>query len=82
MIMSILEKVKRTIYTTSSLLTDGKTITNPKDMAENFNNFFTSFGTKLQNNIPLPEGTTLIIQNIQTLKLFLYHPQLPIKLRT
>ena len=38
--------------TPSSLLIDGKTITNPKDMAENFNNFFTSIWTKLQNNIP------------------------------
>ena len=38
--------------TPSSLLIDGKTITNPKDIAENFNNFFTSIGTKLQNNIP------------------------------
>ena len=38
--------------TPSSLLIDGKTITNPKDIVENFNNFFTSIGTKLQNNIP------------------------------
>ena len=45
----------------SSILIDGKTITNPKDMAESFINFFTSIGAKLQSNIPLPEGTTLII---------------------
>ena len=38
--------------TPSSLLIDGKTIANPKDIAENFNNFFTSIRTKLQNNIP------------------------------
>ena len=38
--------------TPSSLLIDGKTITNPKDMAESFNNFFTSIGAKLQSNIP------------------------------
>ena len=31
-----------------------KTTTNPKDMAINFNNFFTSIGTKLQSNIPPP----------------------------
>ena len=36
----------------SSFLIDGKTITNSKDMVENFNNFFTSIGTKLQSNIP------------------------------
>ena len=34
------------------LLIDRNTITNPKDIAENFNNFFTSIGAKLQNNIP------------------------------
>ena len=49
MILSILKKVKNT---PSSLLTDGKTITNPKDMAESFNNFFTSIGAKPQSNIP------------------------------
>ena len=38
--------------TPSSLLIDRKTTANPKDIAENFNNFFTSIGTKLQNNIP------------------------------
>ena len=38
--------------TPSSLLIDGKTITNSKDMVENFNVFFTSIGTKLQSNIP------------------------------
>ena len=31
----------------SSLLTDRKTITNSKDMAENFNNFFTSIEKKV-----------------------------------
>ena len=38
--------------TPSSLLIDGKTITNPKDMAESFNNFFTSIGAKPQSKIP------------------------------
>ena len=38
--------------TPSSLLIDGKTITNPKDIAESFNNFFTCIGAKLQSNIP------------------------------
>ena len=38
--------------TLSSLLIDGKTITNPKDMTESFDNIFTSIGTKLQSNIP------------------------------
>ena len=51
MILSILKKVKKT-NTPSSSLIDRKIITNPKDMAENFNNFFTSIGTKLQSNIP------------------------------
>ena len=37
--------------TASSLLIDGKTITNSKDMAESFNNFFTSIRVKLQSNI-------------------------------
>ena len=50
LILSIPKKnIKRTILLqsyASSLLIDGETITNPKDMAENFNNFFTSIRTK------------------------------------
>ena len=36
----------------SSLLIDVKTITKPKDLAEKFNNFFTSIEKNLQNNTP------------------------------
>ena len=38
--------------TNSPLLQDGKTITDQKHIAEDFNNFFTSIGKKLQKNIP------------------------------
>ena len=36
----------------SSLIQDGKTITDQKNIAKHFNNFFTSIGKKLQKNIP------------------------------
>ena len=47
--------------TPSSLLIDGKTITNPKDMAESFNNFLPLLGQSFKATSLLPEGTTLII---------------------
>ena len=36
----------------SSLIADGKNITHPQDMAKHFNNFFTSVGKEIQDNIP------------------------------
>ena len=50
---TVYSKKSKKNNTPSSLLIEGKTIRNPKDMAENFNNFFTSFGTKPQSNVPL-----------------------------
>ena len=38
--------------TPCSLLIEGKTITNPKDMAGKFNKFFSSIETKFHGNIP------------------------------
>ena len=66
----------------SSLLIDGKTITNPKNMVENFNNFLTSIGTKLQDNIPPTRRHYFDYLKQPNRKTFLYHPQLPMKLRT
>ena len=48
----VYSKKSKKINIPSSILIDGKTITNPKDMAESFINFFTSIGAKLQSNIP------------------------------
>ena len=66
--------------TPSSLLIDRKTITNPKDMAENFN-FFTSIGKKLQSNIrptirhyigylkyPLPKNFFILLRTPDEIK--------------
>ena len=36
----------------SSLLINQKSVTNQQDMAEHFNNFFTSIGKNLQETIP------------------------------
>ena len=36
----------------SSLIADRKNITHPQDMAEHFNNFFTSVGKEIQDYIP------------------------------
>ena len=38
---------------TSTIVIDGYTITAPTEMAESFNNFFTSIGNNLQKMIPL-----------------------------
>ena len=34
-----------------SLIDEGKTIANPKNIAEHFNKFFTKIGTNIQNNL-------------------------------
>ena len=44
-------KNKNKTSSPSSLIQDGKTITDQKHIVENFNNFFTSIGKKLQKNI-------------------------------
>ena len=36
----------------SAIISDDNTITNPIEIAQNFNNFFTSIGTNLQKKIP------------------------------
>ena len=36
----------------SAIISDDNTITNPVEIAQNFNNFFTSIGTNLQKKIP------------------------------
>ena len=41
----------------STLIIDGNTITAPTEMAENFNNFFTSIGKNLQEKIPPTKKT-------------------------
>ena len=47
----IYSKKKKDNISPSSLLVNGQTITDKLNIAENFNNFFTSIGKKLQNKI-------------------------------
>ena len=47
----IYSKKSNRINIPSSLLIEGNTITDPKDISEHFNNFFTSIGQDLQKNI-------------------------------
>ena len=63
--------------TPSSLLIDAKTITNPKDMAENFKNFFASIRTKLQNNIPPTRWHYLDYLKHPNPKTFVIPPTIP-----
>ena len=48
----VYSKNKNKTNSPSSLIQDGKTITDQKHIAEHFNNFFTSIGKKLQKDIP------------------------------
>ena len=49
------EKIKKTSI--STIVVDGNTITAPTEMAECFNNFFTSVGKNLQKKIPPTKKT-------------------------
>ena len=58
----------------SSLLVDGQTITKPRDMAENFNEFFTSVGVNLQKKIPpTKRHFSDYLQNPNNESFFLFH---------
>ena len=48
----VYSKNKNKTNSPSSLIQDGKTITDQKHISEYFNNFFTSIGKKLQTYIP------------------------------
>ena len=48
----VYSKVKNKKNSPLSLIQDDKTITDPKYIAEHFNNFFTSIGKKLQKQHP------------------------------
>ena len=78
----VYSKQSKEINTFVSLLIDGKTITNPKDMTKNFNNFFTSIGTKFQSNIPTTKKHYIDYLKHPNLEIFLYHRQYLMKLRT
>ena len=41
----------------SAIIADDNTITDPIEIVENFNNFFTSIGTNLQNKTPPTKKT-------------------------
>ena len=44
-------KNKKKLNSTSSLIDEGKTSTNPKNIVKYFNKFFTEIGANIQNNI-------------------------------
>ena len=78
----VYSKQSKEINTFGSLLIDGKTITNPKDMTKNFSNFFTSIGTKFQSSIPPTKKHYIDYLRHPNPEPFLYHRQYPMKLRT
>ena len=78
----VYSKQSKEINTFGSLLIDGKTIANPKDMTKNFNNFFTSIGRKFQSNIPPTKKHYIDYLKHTNPETFLYHRQYPMKLRT
>ena len=47
----ICPKHKKKLNSPTSLIDEGKTITNPKNIAEHFNKFFIEIGTNIQNKI-------------------------------
>ena len=51
----------------SAIISDDNTITDPIEIAQNFNNFFTSIVTNLQKKIP-PKKILHIIWKKQTMK--------------
>ena len=48
---SYMPKNKEKLSSLTSLIDEGKTVTNPKDIAEHFNKFFIEIGTNMQNKI-------------------------------
>ena len=68
----VYSKNKEKTNSPSSLIQDGKTVTDQKDTAEYFNNFFTSIGKKLQKNIlPTKKHFSSLLTNPNNLTFFI-----------
>ena len=80
-IKNILRKIRKNLSSRkskkdssiSNIIVDGNTITAPTEMAENFNNFFTSKGKNLQKNIPPTKKTFTDYLRAPNLDNQLYH---------
>ena len=59
----------------SSISVEGKTISDPKNIAENFNNFFNSIGKNIQNKTSQLKNIFLISSKTPSLTLFSFHQQ-------
>ena len=63
-----------------AIIADNNTITDPIEIAENFNNFFTSIGTKLQKKIPPTEKTFTDYLKKSNSENFIMAPTIPEKI--